>query len=73
MDTYNVTWTTNQLETMEKNCSEGVIEATGKSYWTCGYENGQYKFINSQPDYSQCQSRELIEIINSVSFLNYKL
>jgi len=69
-DPYGVTWKTYTPETTElsKNCSEGVPYASGLSFWKCNCDNKliDCAFETSQPNYTLCQSEELINITQSV-------
>jgi len=69
-DPYGVNWKTDTAETIElsKNCSEGVPYAMGIAFWKCNCDNKliDCAFEKRQPNYTLCQSSELLNITQSV-------
>lgn len=62
-DPYGFLWIVPAYETQTINCKEGAI---GNMTWTCYSENDQCEFNTDQPDYSQCNSLELLNLSNAV-------
>ena len=61
------TSTTDTVE-LNKTCDEGVPGASGLAFWKCNCDNKliDCAFETSQPNYTLCQSEELINITQSV-------
>lgn len=62
-DPYGFLWIVPANETLTINCKEGAI---GDMTWTCYSSNDQCVFNTDQPDYSQCQSLEILALSNAV-------
>ena len=72
-DPYGVNWKTYTTDTVElnKTCDEGVPGASGLAFWKCNCDDKlvDCAFETSQPNYTLCESSELINITESVRTL----
>ncbi len=69
MDSYDYLWKAENI-TETKNviekCSSIVLETTGNASWMCEYDDGKCRFKPATPDYSNCSSKELENLLESV-------
>ena len=63
VDQYHTFWVIEADEIEIQPCRDG---ATGNVSWACDYVNGQCQLRTSQPDYSDCRSKEIDDILDEV-------
>ena len=64
-DIYHTNWTIRANSTKSQNCRPGAI---GMASWSCDLNDNGCYFRTKQPNFSDCQSKELREIANNVNF-----
>lgn len=69
-DFYGSLWIIPANETIVKSCKEGAV---GNMTWTCDCGQGKCHFHQSQPDFSQCYSLELLSLFDEVTIHSFNL